>query len=247
MKYFIPLIASIFLFFSCKKDKVVIEPNYSQYEGSFYGEQNTTSQFGSSQHSANSDQIISTRVEYGKLLYSNTSFNIDAPNMTYFSYDASDYSHNADASFNNNFNDFWYSSNSNPLGGSGYLTESFSGARVQLPLTNGTEHPLKSQLEGQFILNIRKIEYLNGMDTTYTDTLFVQMSGFSAVLDNSNFSFGKFYSYLNSDDVNSNDDVHTIHNLFWEEDSIYINSEEIYGIFGGTADTIHYTYSGVHL
>lgn len=166
--------------------------------------------------------------------------------MTSFNYSASDYSHSAYASFGNDFNNFGYSSNSN-LGGGADGAESFSGVRTLLPLTNTAEHQLQSQLEGQFILSIHKFEYVNAIDTTYRDTLLIEMSGHNANLDNKSIGFGRFYSYINSDNVNPYEDERNIGSLYWVEDSIYINTQTIHGVFGGAIDTVHYIYSGIRL
>ena len=108
MRNFLLFIGSIVLLFSCKKDETTAVQDYSHYEGSFYGEQNKTTEFGQHQSSTTSDKVVFTRIENGNLLFSNTSFDLDDPNTIHLNYDANDYSHSAYASFGNEFNDFGF-------------------------------------------------------------------------------------------------------------------------------------------
>lgn len=241
MKHILIVIIALLFFTSCKKDDPVHD--YSHYAGVFYGEKTRFTEFALHETTTTSDYVLSANTTPYSVSVLGTSFDLDNPQTTFFSYSASDYSKGATLSYSNNFNSIHYSSSEN-LGGGATGADSFSGSKTQLPLTDGADHPLKSQLEGQYVLNVYKYDYLNAIDTTYIDTLTVTMDGFSPSLDNNVFNFDRYHSYIHVDQMNPSDDWHLVKDLRWSADSLSIDHKMIYGVFGGTADTVHYIYSG---
>lgn len=243
MKHTLIITIALLFFISCKKEENPAQHDYSHYVGVFYGEKTSSTEFGSHVSTTTSDYVLSTNTTPYSVSFLGTSFDLNNPETTFFSYSASDYSKGASLSYSNNFNSISYSSSQN-LGGGASGADSFSGSKTQLPLTDATNHPLKSQLEGQYVLNVYKYDYLNAIDTTYIDTFSVAMDGFSPSLDNNVFYFGRYHSYINTNQMNPSDDYHLVKNLRWSVDSLFIDYKTIYGVFGGAADTVHYIYSG---
>lgn len=243
MKHILIVIIALLLIVSCKKEETPVQHDYSHYEGMFYGEKTRFTEFASHETTTTSDYVISTNTTTYSVSVLGTSFDVDNPETTFFSYSASDYSKSATLSYNNNFSSIDYSSSEN-LGGGASGADSFSGSNTQLPLTGGADHPLKSQLEGQYVLNVYKYDYLNAIDTTYIDTLTVSIDGYSPLLDDNVFNFDRYHSYIHVDQMNPSDDWHLVKDLRWSADSLSIDHKTIYGVFGGTADTVHYIYSG---
>lgn len=246
MKFVSVIVVFLPLLLSCKKDKTPIIHDYSHYEGNYYGENTHTDGFYLSSSEVISDRVMRSSVDNGRVNFMGDNFDIDHPQTTDFSIFSPDYSHDVFLSFGAGFGSLYYNSTS-MLGGGGSASENFSSIKTELPVTGDTEHPLKDQLEGTYILSVTKSDYLNNIDTSYQDTLTIQISGFSALLDNNELAFAPFHSYLHSDVLIYTYDEHRIKDLYWTEDSIYLNHKTMYGIFGGSADTVHYIYSGVKL
>ena len=241
MKHILIVTITLLFFISCKKEEM--QNDYSHYVGVFYGEKTRSIEFGLHASTTTSDYVLSTNATPYSVSFLGTSFDLHNPEATFFSYSASNYSKGASLYYSNNFNSIAYSSSQN-LGGGASGADSFSGSKTQLPLTDGTVHPLKSQLEGQYVLNVYKYDFLNVIDTTYIDTLTVSMDGFSPLLDNNVFYFDRYHSYIHMDQMNPEDDFHLVKDLRWSVDSLFIDHKTIYGVFGGTANTVHYIYSG---
>ena len=106
-------------------------------------------------------------------------------------------------------------------------------------MTDDSEHPLRSQLEGMFILQIQKHEYVNGVDLSYIDTVLISMSGYNPVIDNEEYNVGVFYTYYKSNSM-WNQGLER-RDLYWVQDSIYLDYKTVPS---GTTDTIHHIYSG---
>lgn len=247
MKYVLLLLLTSSILISCKKEVVPIEQDFSHYNGHFYGELSHYSVYNNSNWNVVSDMVIRSSTDNSQLCFLEEQFSIPDEEMTNFGFSSGNYSGRTfHLNFYNNFNSISYSDDYN-YGTSWYTDDTFYGVRMQASETGSQEHPLKAQLEGDFVLNIAKKEYLNNIDTNYYDTLSLTLSGFSAILDSKQFDFPPFHSYVHSNSMVQDLDERRIEDIYWEQDTIYLNYMIISGVFGGTIDTVHYRYSGVRL
>jgi hypothetical protein len=248
MKYSIYLLALVLITLtsSCKKEKkepttsTNVEYDYSNLKGSYYGIQHSSAvQFTST---TESDQILATDIVANQLTFKNTSFNLVIPQTTSYSNGNPFYTH-ADLNFSSNFNQIAFDQQYD--GGITAINRTFNGTKTTLASTENNEHPLKSQLEGMFILQMIKHEYLNSIDVSYIDTVSVTMSGFNPVIEGKTYSVGSFYTYYK---VNSQwQGGPQITDLYWIEDSLYLDYKTISGVNSGPSDTIHHIFSGARL
>ena len=224
---------------SCKKEPLN-DPeiaDHSHYEGTYYGIQTTeANQFVAE---SESDCILPTTVDGDQLSFNGASFIIPSSQPTSFSVGDWYYS-GANLNFSSDHTLINFERRFD--GGITTVDVTFNGEKTNLPLTNDTEHPLKAQLEGTFILQIEKHEYLSGIDESYLDTVVVTMSGFNPVIDNEEFSAGMFYTYFKLNSLW--DDGLDCRDLYWTEDSLYLNYQYIPHQGAGITDTIHHVYSG---
>jgi hypothetical protein len=185
---------------------------------------------------------LATDIVANQLTFKNTSFNLVTPQTTSYSNGNPFYTH-ADLNFSSNFNQIAFDQQYD--GGITAVNRTFNGTKTTLSSTENSVHPLKSQLEGMFILQINKHEYLNSIDVSYVDTLSVTMSGFSPVIEGKTYSAGSFYTYYK---VNSQwEGGPQITDMYWIEDSLYLNYKTISGVNSGPSDTIHHIFSGARL
>lgn len=241
------IVGVIFLLVSsCKKEQATATYDYSHYVGTYYGIRTKTTSFDQSSSSITSDYVMASSLSNNNIDFYYTQFNVGSSEQTSFSYYAPDYSKTAHLTFSNNYSDIGFSSSSN-LGGGASGTDAFSGSVTQFPLTEGTVHPFMNDLIGEYVLNIHKHEYVNGIEEIYVDTIMVQMNNYNPQLDGHDFDFGRYISHCSMENVNQFSDEHLSQQLYWTTDSIYIEHTIIYGIFGGAIDTVHYTYSGHRL
>ncbi|MCH2231836.1 MAG: hypothetical protein MK105_15990 [Crocinitomicaceae bacterium] len=248
MKHILLLIFILPLVLSCKKDSTPPVYDFSDYDGNFYGELSSYNTYYNSNSNIVSDRIFGCSNDGSQLFFKEDIFLLTDPENTNFGFASQNpYSGRSfDLNFTNNFNNLSYTEHI--IYGSEWGSHNtFSGLKMQLPLTGTDEHPLKAELEGDFVLNIYKREYLNNIDTNYYDTLNIMLSGFNVIIESKQFEFPPFHSYVHVNSMLESNDEHRIEDLYWSQDTIYINSKIISGIFGGTADTVQYNYSGVRL
>ena len=247
MKYiiYLLLIVIVTLNSSCKKEPTSITnesagSDYSNLKGNYYGIQHSSAvQFTST---TESDQILATDIVANQLTFKNTAFNLVTPQTTSYSNGSPFYTH-ADLNFSSNFNQIAFDQQYD--GGITAVNRTFNGTKTTLASTENNEHPLKSQLEGMFILQINKHEYLNSIDVSYLDTVLVTMSGFNPVIEGETYSVGSFYTYYK---VNSQwEGGPQITDMYWIEDSLYLDYKTISGVNSGPSDTIHHIFYGARL
>ena len=237
MKYFFYLLLILFMALaSCKKEPTSqpASTDYSKYIGNYYGIISYDAvEFASE---VESDRILPSDVSGNQLLFNGVTFSIPSPPPTSFSV-GDMYTVGANLNYYSNFEQIGFEQHYD--GGITKVDVTFSGNKTALPVTDDTEHPLKSQLEGMFILQIQKREYLNGVDLSYIDTVLISMSGYNPVIDNEEYNVGVFYTYYKSNSM-WNQGLEQ-RDLYWVQDSIYLDYKTVPS---GTTDTIHHVYSG---
>lgn len=115
----------------------------------------------------------------------------------------------------------------------------FTGNKTQLPVTDDSEHPLRSELEGTFIVHAQKYESATGVDVDYIDTAVISMAGYNPIIDNQVYDVGVFYTYYTSN-VLWNQGIEQ-RDLYWVQESIYLDHKTLPV---GTTDTIHHVFAG---
>lgn len=235
MKYFFYLFLFIALA-SCKKEEPgIIGTDYSRYNGNYIGVKTTDAVNFTSE--STSDCILISEVIENQLFFNDVFFSLPSPTVaTSFSVGDLYYS-GANLNYNSDFSEVELVQRYD--GGITKVDLTFNGIKTELASTEGAEHPLRSQLEGTFILNIQKKEVANAVDLSYTDTVSISMSGFNPVIDNEEYSVNKFYTFYT---LNSlwNQGVEQ-RNLYWVEDSIYFDYKSVPS---GTTDTVHHVFAG---
>lgn len=222
---------------SCKKEETPEPYDYSNYKGNYYGILRSDAVAFTSQ--VESDRILPSDVSGNQLLFNGVTFSIPTPPPTSFSV-GDMYTVGANLNYSSNFEQIGFAQRYD--GGITKVDVTFNGNKTALPVTDDTEHPLKSQLEGMFILQIDKKEHLSGTDLSYMDTVLITMSGYHPVIDNEEYDVGAFYTYYKSNSTWNQGLEHR--DLYWVEDSLYLNYKTIPNATTGITDTIHHTFSG---
>ncbi len=243
MKYIFYFLFIVLLpIISCKKEPISepgagASPFYSQYVGNYYGIRSSRAVEFTSE--IESDCILSTNVNGNELIFEGSSFSIPQTLPSSFSIGDLYYS-GAKLDFYSNFDVI--QSQKRYDAGITKVDLTFNGNKSSLPVTTDSEHPLKNQLEGTFILQIDKHEYLIGTDVSYVDTVAVMMSGYNVVIENKEYGIGKFYTYYKRNQ-NWNQGFEN-RDLYWVEDSLYLDYRTIPAANTGITDTIHHVFSG---
>ena len=246
MTFFIGL--SLLLSFSaCNKESGPYESaegenanyDYQHYNGKYYGVESSEAQ--SFYSSFEYDVVTSSNVVNNQVIFLDEAFDLSTPDLTSFSQQLS-YPLFTDLNFSPDFEQVTF--NQRRDAGVTMVDVDFFGQKTVLDSTDGPEHPLKNQLEGLFQLQVSKYENLNGVDINEVDTLFVSMSGYDPVINSVQYDAPNFYSFYNA--AWSHGYIDADHQLFWVEDSIYLNYFTI-DSQSGVLDTVHHIYEGVRL
>ena len=240
-------ISLLLSFSACKKEPGPYESeegvntsyNYDHYNGKYYGVQSNEAQ--SFYSSTEYDVVTSSKVVNNQVVFLNEAFDLSTPDIVSFSQQLS-YPLFTDLNFSPDFEQVTF--NQRIDAGVTKVDVDFLGQKTVLDSTDGPEHPLKNQLEGLFQLQVSKYESLNGVDITELDTLLVSMSGYDPVINSVQYNAPNFYSFYNS--AWSYGYIDANHQLYWVEDSIYLNYFTV-DSQSGVLDTVHHIYEGVRL
>lgn len=219
---------------SCKKDEVTAPPNYSKFAGNYYGI--VTYDVFSFTSATESDCILPTEVNGSQLTFGSANFYNIIDSELSFSYGDMYYG-GAILTYSPNYDHIQFEELYDA--GGPKVKKKFNGDITELPVTGPSEHPLKNQLEGTFILQIDKHENVSGLDVSYIDTVVVSLAGYSPVIDNITYSIGVFYTYYKHNDTYNQQLQYR--DLYWVEDSLYLNYKYVPA---GTTDTTHHIFSG---
>ena len=119
--------------------------------------------------------------------------------------------------------------------------DDYSGAYTQLR-ESFLPHAYEPELHGDYLLNIKKNDCRFGIDTFYTDSLYISTSANYLAYDNRSFR-EVFHSYVRQEFQST---AHAIYNVYWAADSLYIDEfvRTFYNECNIGGDTLHYTYQG---
>ena len=238
-------ISLLLSFTACKKEPGPYEEgtntnyNYEHYVGKYYGVQSNEalSFYSSSEH----DVVATSKVVNNQVVFLNEAFDLSTPDITSFSQQQA-YPLFTQLDFSPDYEQITF--NQRRDAGVTRVNVDFLGQKTVLDSTDGSEHPLKNELEGLFELQVSKYENLNGIDITEIDTLFVSMSGYDPVINSVQYDAPNFYSFYNS--AWSYGYIDANHQLYWVQDSIYLNYFTV-DSQSGVLDTVHHIYEGVRL
>ncbi|MDB3906224.1 FimB/Mfa2 family fimbrial subunit [Crocinitomicaceae bacterium] len=239
----------LLIFSACKKEPVSQSgvggqgPNfngiYDHYNGNFYGVQTLDAQ--SFDSNIERDIVLKSEVNGLDLIFRENSYFLSDTLQTTFSLQPF-YPISSTLNFSTDFNQITFSQTYNA--DVTYQDETFSGQRTSMLVTNDSLHPLKNQLEGTFILNVSKYESSNGLSVNQIDTLDVSMSGYNILISSNSYSASPFYSFYRGHWTWA--DVEYEKEVYWVEDSIYLNYKTI-NSQSATIDTVHHIYQGTRL
>lgn len=232
--------------FSCKKDEPVkcLSVEYGHYVGNFHC--TVISEYNYDGYSDREyDQVVRCYIENDSLRILDYAFPLTDPEQTVFVEGIPlSGSHSAQFTFSPDFNylSIYLDYPSQLSGPSSSLQ--FYGPKSPQPETVDP-HPLLPELEGNYLLDVTKIQQGSGIDTHFIDLLYVTNSNGYMHIDGDSFHIGLFHGQSEMESVNTMVDERYEKSIYWKNDSLFLDYMRIYPVWTSTPDTTHYIYHGV--